>query len=447
MSYKPKYIGTWYESDYKKQVNELLNENYINENMDIKCIIVPHSGYFYSGSILGEIYSLINKENVKNIIMLCTLHNSLPYIYLPNFKEIKYDEDNRKIDIENVIYLSEYDFFKIDNNKFDDEHSFELQLPFIFSVTNENVPILPLLVGHYKDMNKVSDILYNIINPNTLVIISTDFTHYGEMYNYIPFKNSDNVKMEILKKDFNDFNNIFKNIIDKFKGETVCEYYAILLWMNVINKLNYNLYPKLITYETSNDNSNDNNSVSYAGIIYETSKNKDNLNKLYKLKKYKIMIDFIIKAKEKINLLKLCDNNISLIPRLSLMILAHNKTNKDNYDFIMDKLIHRFRLMINDNLEKKAVFVTYEENNDLQGCIGIFYDNALNSKLNMIQLIIKYTLSAIFYDDRFSDVKLRHLSKYKYLYSSLRFNFKINFLDKQFYVKDFGVTIYHANMV
>lgn len=258
--YKSKLIGSWYSEDYEDVIEQYRHNNIYNTH----CILVPHAGMKYSGYVAAKAYFSVNWKNIKNVIILCTLHNSDNNIYIPSFSKIQLKNQTRKINNNIINELKKY--FEINNNKFYEEHSFEMQLPFIFYLANKDVKIIPLLIGN-ANLEKASNILKSYIDQETLVITTSDFTHYGPKYGYT--KNTDNIRDFIRRKDMSDIDAIIDNDLNSFKGITVCGKYAICLMMHLAKILNWSI-PELLAYKTSSDDDNIiKNSVSYISLIYK----------------------------------------------------------------------------------------------------------------------------------------------------------------------------------
>lgn len=411
--YRPKFISTWYDTDYSSEPKKYENVN--SKKYNTKCIIVPHAGYKYTNIVLSETYSKVKWENIDRIIILCTLHQDHSKIYLPIFKKVVYPKHSIDIDIDVVNLLNDTGMFTIDNDIFNTEHSFELQLPYILSYANSSCKIIPLLVGSFPDLNRVSIELLKYSTKNTLFIVSSDFTHYGKRYGYTPFDtqlNSYTLAEKILNKDMNDACQIIKNNVGHFTYNelSICGVNALILWLHYNNK---RYHGSVVSYDTS-DIEND-TSVSYIGMIFCTEPISSNISKIKLYKKLKITIDENITTNTKINIMELCQNKISLIPRATLMASKHF----DNI-FLYPQSI------------QNGVFVTMEDNDQLQGCLGLFYDNA--QEKNLYRLIVQYTFKTIYEDYRFDDNILRHQKNYKYLYVSTRLNFKVTLLEQQFEV-------------
>ena len=428
MSYKPQFIG-WYSENYREQVASLL---FPAPKVPAKIIIVPHAGYHFTGSVLADVYSRVDFSSINKIILLCTMHRSLPNLVLPSFTKVHYSEsDQISINTAHIELLSKISGFLVDDaDHFNKEHSFEMQLPFIMALTKAH--LTPILIGHHSNYDSIAKHLLNLIDDQTLIIVSTDFIHYGPNYHNVV--SIAHPKKYILKNDFKNFQQIIANDIDNFasSANTVCGKNALLLMMHINRYLKLN--PSLTSYETSADDlddSSDINSVSYAGFIYAESTANNNLKKMYAIKKMYIEITNQLKSNQRIDLNALTNNNRSLIPRVTLMVLDVIFTTIDIDVNTMYSWIIK-ALTIDEPKERFGIFITYEEFLNLQGCIGTYYDT---NHMPVNHSIIYYTLKTIFEDSRFPDNPLRHKTNYKYLHTSDRYNFKVNFLQKNFRVE------------
>ena len=105
------------------------------------------------------------------------------------------------------------------------------------------------------------------------MIVSSDLTHYGFNYNYIPFTDMDmseaikELDKEAIKHitELNNYN--FMRFIDKYKT-TICGLFAISLLISMMKSAGKKA--KLLKYYTSGDVVGDYSSaVGYAAIIFE----------------------------------------------------------------------------------------------------------------------------------------------------------------------------------
>ena len=96
---------------------------------------------------------------------------------------------NLPVDAQTINELASTEMFTwMSKDQDEDEHSLEMQMPFIRKVfEGQDVSIVPILVGHVpKDNMQVYGQLLApyLSDAETLFVISSDFTHWGERFDY-----------------------------------------------------------------------------------------------------------------------------------------------------------------------------------------------------------------------------------------------------------------------
>lgn len=304
---------------YPKNKNELKtqldlffkNANNSYNGEQIKALIVPHAGYIYSGQIAMEAYkklyyylSLDTHEKYKIIILAPSHH-----VYLKQIATMSYVNYNTPF---GNVKLSKHKLQKyIHDEAFAKEHSVEVQLPYlqyIFKKAKKQFEVLPVLVGEC-DTKEISKIIETEINENTIIIASSDLSHYLE-YN------------QAIKTDKETIQNIMhgKNEID------ACGKYPIL----ILNQI-YKCKKQLLKYTNSGEVTRD-----YSGVVGYAS--------------------FCYFDKEK--------NILIMIAKKSIYNEINNKI--DDFQEIKKTISEEYK-------QKQGVFVTLTINGELRGCIGEIY--------------------------------------------------------------------------
>lgn len=161
---------------------------------------------------------------------------------------------------------------KVNEDPHEKEHSIEVQLPFLQYIHEDSeFNVVCISLGNI-DPEKLGKELFNVLNDKDVtLIISSDFTHYGNNFNYVPFvdeikqnlKTLDWGAIDLIKK-FDTIN--FRNYLNETQI-TICGYVPILTifyYMENYSKKSCNL----LSYYTSGDVLGDfRNSVSYASIL------------------------------------------------------------------------------------------------------------------------------------------------------------------------------------
>ena len=241
----------------------------------LKAIISPHAGYVYSGMAAAWGYLAIAEAQLPDLfVILGPSHASgQSGISLESFETplgfIRVDQDFAKV-------LVKKGNVKVNEAIHVKEHSLEVQLPFLqFALGNraEKIKILPLLVSDDLDLNKAADDLKETIvelKKTATFIVSSDFTHYGPDYGYVPFTTE--IRERLSKLDGEAINFIKKRDANGFAdyvyktGATICGQFAITLLLKTISFKQ----AMLEQYYTSGDITGDyKNSVSYVSLVFK----------------------------------------------------------------------------------------------------------------------------------------------------------------------------------
>ncbi len=139
-------------------------------------MISPHAGYVFSGPVAGKGYATINK-NIKRVILIGPSHYKyIEGVVLTNADYYHTPLGKVKIDKHVVQYLRKNVPSTTAAEAEGPEHCIEVQLPFL-QVQLSEFSIVPILTGKC-DIKKIAEDLLPYIDKQTLVIASSDFSHY-----------------------------------------------------------------------------------------------------------------------------------------------------------------------------------------------------------------------------------------------------------------------------
>ncbi|NQZ67009.1 MAG: AmmeMemoRadiSam system protein B [Lentisphaeria bacterium] len=260
---------------YPGEPGDLLNfidENSPNEPECSACaLIVPHAGYKYSGKTAALAFSSLKREFRTAIIIgpshtmrLSGLSIAPHDAYETPFGQMEIDTDKRSKLLENPL-------FKDVEEAHIREHAIEVELPFLYQI-NPDQRIVPIICGHLSksELKSAAQTIESVCDSDTVVIISSDFTHYGKRFNYLPFTN-DKASIELEKLDRSVIDTITANDVDGLHaiiektGATVCGYLPIALLLEIFNSRDIQI--KLCDYTNSGYISGDfETAVGYAGL-------------------------------------------------------------------------------------------------------------------------------------------------------------------------------------
>jgi MEMO1 family protein len=146
-----------------------------------KALIVPHAGYPYSGAVAGCAYRLLRDtgaSGVRHVVLLGPSHREpLRGLAVPGVDGFATPLGVVPIDTAGRQRLRELGLAGITDAPHATEHSLEVQLPFLQCVL-EDFDLLPIAAG-LAPTDLVSRALEATWDgPDTLVVISTDLSHY-----------------------------------------------------------------------------------------------------------------------------------------------------------------------------------------------------------------------------------------------------------------------------
>jgi hypothetical protein len=241
----------------------------------LQAVVVPHAGYSYSGMAAAWAYSAISDCAVPDVFILLgpSHRQGKSGMSMDTFET---PLGMARPDHEFAKLLASKGTIKIDEELHLDEHSIEVQLPFLqFALGSraEQIKIIPILVSHDLDLDKAARDLIQAIKDlkrTVTFIVSSDFTHYGKDYHFLPF--SENIPEKIAKMDGEMFDMIRRGDYKNFEeyvfktGATVCGALPIGLMLRTVKFTKANLEQ----YYTSGQLSGDyKNSVSYAAMVFK----------------------------------------------------------------------------------------------------------------------------------------------------------------------------------
>jgi AmmeMemoRadiSam system protein B len=180
---KPVVAGLFYPSS-AQELQTLVNK-YLKEIKPLtapapKAIIVPHAGYIYSGPIAASVYARLNPNSIKKVILLGPSHRvPLRGLAASSMTTFATPLGNIPVDKETIDKLLNLPQVSIFEPAHSNEHSLEVQLPFLQTVLNE-FTLIPLVVGETTP-EQVGEVLEKLWGgKETLIVISSDLSHYQD---------------------------------------------------------------------------------------------------------------------------------------------------------------------------------------------------------------------------------------------------------------------------
>ncbi len=229
-------------------------------------VISPHAGYVYSGRVMGSVFSRI--EVPETVVILAPNHTGrgVPFSVWPEgLWQTPLGDTSIDEELVNEM-LNRCELIEKDKTAHQNEHSAEVILPFL-QYRNPQVKIVVIVVrsGNFEDLSTVGKSIgdaLNKIRPDTLVVASSDMTHYESQQSADKKDKSAIAEIVALKEEG------LYNVVRE-QGISMCGVSPVVSMM-VCSKERDATKAELVKYETSGEASGDYKQVvGYAGIIVE----------------------------------------------------------------------------------------------------------------------------------------------------------------------------------
>lgn len=182
--------GYWYSGNaqiLRTEINNFLsNVNLPNPGGDIVGIIAPHAGYRYSGQTAAYAFQSVRNQHFDLVVILSPFHSYHPAMILTS-AHAYYQTPLGKIQVDQELIQSLFTQkipdtdIKLVQVAYDEEHSLEIELPFLQCTLEGDFTLLPLMVRsidpHQSEM--FAKLLFELIKDrNVLIVASTDLSHF-----------------------------------------------------------------------------------------------------------------------------------------------------------------------------------------------------------------------------------------------------------------------------
>lgn len=190
------YAGHWYPADAVKL--ERLIDSCIAESAtrtgemlaaDPAGLVVPHAGIAYSGTVAAAVYRYLARQPPERIFLLGFSHQGgAPGIWLPDVEAYHTPLGTTRVDRGTIGALAAGGEFRLAPEDRLCDHSVEIQLPFLARCVPE-ARVVPVYVNHPPagSRSAAARRLAGVLGPTDTLIASSDFTHFGRAFGFLPF--------------------------------------------------------------------------------------------------------------------------------------------------------------------------------------------------------------------------------------------------------------------
>ncbi|NIM02793.1 AmmeMemoRadiSam system protein B [bacterium] len=344
---RARWSGPFYDDSPKALRNtvEGFFKNVNQEKLSGKLIalVSPHAGYIYSGQVAAYAYRQLKGENFDTVILLGPSHH-VPVRGASVYAQGWWKTPLAKVKVDSELaeeIISKHALFYSDEKAHKDEHSLEVQLPFL-QATLKDFKIVPIVVN--DSSQEFCQLLADAIvgskgNKKILIVASTDMSHYHTygracLMDGVAISDLENFNLDGLRRDLGS------------RKTELCGGAAVFTSVLAAKALGADRI-KLLKYANSGDVTGDKRRVvGYGAFAIMQLKEGEMTPELEEEKGGKKMLD---EKQQKI-----------------LLGIAR----KTVEEYIRSRKIPEFN--VEDPLlkEKRGVFVTLRKKGMLRGCIG-----------------------------------------------------------------------------
>lgn len=178
----PAVAGMFYPAD-PDELREMLGTFFAAAHPETTdrptALVAPHAGYQYSGPIAAAAYATLAPwaDEIKRVVVLAPSH----YVPFGGIATSSADSFQTPlglipVDREAVQQLTDDPAVQTLDLAFAQEHALEVQLPFLQTVLAD-FTLVPLIVGQV-DSAVVSRVIEKLWRSDTLIVVSSDLSHY-----------------------------------------------------------------------------------------------------------------------------------------------------------------------------------------------------------------------------------------------------------------------------
>jgi len=380
----PAVAGQFYPAQpdkLQKVLTSLFAEATKKQCQRVRAIISPHAGYVFSGKVAASAYSQIDgNTKFKHIFILASSHQENfegASIFCEGDYVMPYGKEHVDTKFGQMLVSKHPDIFTSKPGSHKNEHSIEVQLPFLHEIIKSDYSIVPIIIGSsdWVVCQKIASALKPWFNSENLFIISSDFSHYP---NDSDARNIDTkTKDSILSNNPETLlttlrNNMMSGV--SHLSTSLCGWTSVLTLMC------------LTTGEKS---------LEYHAIDYSNSSDA----KLYG-DKNRVVGYWAIAVSEKMEIAS--EFNITKTDKTELLNLARHTLEEIVNDGKISKPdITGFSSALKTNC---GAFVTLHKDGQLRGCIGRLVGN-----LPLYKMIQEMAVSSAMHDYRFKPVTQKEL--------------------------------------
>lgn len=177
----PAVAGSFYPADpgvLRAQIAAYLEKAAVVPAQPL-AVIAPHAGYVYSGPIAASAYASLSarRNEIHRVVLIGPSHRvGFQGLALPDCDALATPLGEILLDQEGIQKIRRMPGVMTLDHAHNQEHSLEVQLPFLQSVLGD-FTLVPLAAGSCAP-DLIADVFEALADPGTIFVISTDLSHF-----------------------------------------------------------------------------------------------------------------------------------------------------------------------------------------------------------------------------------------------------------------------------
>ncbi len=247
MTLKSKIAGSWYPGTEReiRALGERWEKSAARGDAEAheapNVLVLPHAGWAYSGETAWDAVRSVRRSRFRRIVVLAPSHRAWieNRLVAPDADAVATPLGEIKIDREWLDRLALLAPVARSDRVHDAEHSAQIEYPLLQLALGNGFSIVPLVMGSFgqDQMGMCARALSRLMDAETLLVVSSDFTHYGDDFSYTPFGKGggEDVRRRVAASDDEAFAAMARGDADGFAafirrtGATICGHVPIEL--------------------------------------------------------------------------------------------------------------------------------------------------------------------------------------------------------------------------
>jgi hypothetical protein len=279
--------GGWYPAQraaVEVEIHRLLRAAAVAPAIEGKpiALIVPHAGWKYSGAAAATAWRTLHRGDFGRVVVVApTHHGDFEGFAIDDVQIYRTPLGDIPLAADAIAALRDDKVIRKVEGATEPEHAVEIELPFL-QETLGSFTLVPILAGRTTPAmeRQLAGKLAALNDGATLFVFSSDFTHYGPRFSYMPYGPTASALQKI-----HDLNVRAINLLSRLDpaawraylaetGNSICGHVGITVMLEMLSMMSPRPNATLLAHYASGEMAGvqDDSSVSYVAIAYTRGK-------------------------------------------------------------------------------------------------------------------------------------------------------------------------------